>query len=537
MVNEIYTQLQLPNFYAKSVSASRGILPQKSKKNNLDLYNHFLHYDRGDYLADIEQYGLEQTWMFICDYLLQYGEKKPFLYIENFGEMYEQGLAISNKHLKKENGQYYTPRDVSLLMADLLLDEQGENVCDVACGTGNLILAYLEKIGKRKAHELLKSGRIYLYDEDAIALRICKTSLLVKYGNEFESKIHAICGNFLHSSVVLPSNSKVISNPPYGGGKEQLKSLSLQHVKEIYAAFLEKIARQSMAAVVITPFSFISSSTFYPLRLVLNARGGEIFSFDNVPGNIFHGKKQGIFNTNKSNSVRAAITVIHSLPERGFKVTPLIRFKTEERTSILNKEILKQFLPSKKQFISHCNTQFCKCDPRLEDIYAAWLKVSQSHCLEELTVSGGPYLLAMPNTCRYYTTACIEKMERKGQILLYFDDLQKLYYVFCLLNSSFAYWYWRMFDGAITYPRGLLLKLPVFFHQLSAENHLFFQQQALDMIDKTAAFKITKQNIGIQENIKYPVEYRNKINQYILDIMQLPISAEIFDVVHANKAL
>ena len=128
-------------------------------------------------------------------------------------------------------------------------------------------------------------------------------------------------------------------------------------------------------------------------------------------------------------------------------------------------------------------------------------------------------------------------MERKGQILLYFDDLQKLYYVFCLLNSSFAYWYWRMFDGAITYPRGLLLKLPVFFHQLSAENHLFFQQQALDMIDKTAAFKITKQNIGIQENIKYPVEYRNKINQYILDIMQLPISAEIFDVVHANKAL
>ena len=63
---------------------------------------------------------------------------------------------------------------------------------------------------------------------------------------------------------------------------------------------------------------------------------GFIVSFDNVPGNIFCGRKHGIFNTNTANSVRASITVLKKDDAlKGFKVSPLIRFKNEEREKLL----------------------------------------------------------------------------------------------------------------------------------------------------------------------------------------------------------
>ena len=84
---------------------------------------------------------------------------------------------------------------------------------------------------------------------------------------------------------------------------------------------MEKIFTQSRSAVVITPFSFISGKKFYSLRKEMCDIGnGFIVSFDNVPGNIFCGRKQGIFNTNTANSVRAAITVFNKSNKlKGFK--------------------------------------------------------------------------------------------------------------------------------------------------------------------------------------------------------------------------
>lgn len=74
---------------------------------------------------------------------------------------------------------------------------------------------------------------------------------------------------------------------------------------------------------------------FIRLRRKMDEIGGTIFSFDNVPGNIFKGKKYGIFNSNTANSTRAAITILDP-HKKGYLVSPFIRFKTEDRTAILN---------------------------------------------------------------------------------------------------------------------------------------------------------------------------------------------------------
>jgi type I restriction-modification system DNA methylase subunit len=53
------------------------------------------------------------------------------------------GLAEENKIEKKNAGKYYTPDDVAIIMAQYLLELPGDNICDLCCGTGNLIFAVL----------------------------------------------------------------------------------------------------------------------------------------------------------------------------------------------------------------------------------------------------------------------------------------------------------------------------------------------------------------------------------------------------------
>ena len=143
----------------------------------------------------------------------------------------------------------------------------------------------------------------------------------------------------------------------------------------------------------------------------------------------------------------------------------------------------------------------------------------------------------MPNTCRYYTTASNKKINRSGQIILHVDNEQIFNYLFCLINSSFAYWFWRLYDGGITYPNRLLMQLPVFLHRLTSNDNEFFKNIANEMINNANNFKITKNNVGIQENIKYPRKYRDLINERFLRILDIDVDFKIFDIVHSNMSL
>lgn len=501
----------------------------------------FENYSFDYYIEDIEASGLENTWTNICEYVLTYGENTDFLMVKNFGEMYEIGLAIQDKQQKKENGQYFTPDDVAIVMSEWLDSLEGENLCDVGCGTGKLILTYLDYIGKDRALKLLNEGKLYLYDIDAVALKICKTAILLKYGKELKDKIHDISGDFLSSRIQLPQNCKVISNPPYAAiqqiGLYWRNTRVLNDSQELYSVFMEKIIKDSLSSVIITPYSFISGSKFYSLRTVMNQYNGEIYSFDNVPGNIFCGKKHGIFNTNTSNSVRAAITVVRKNNSEGFRLTPLIRFKSAERKNLLQCNVLESYLSPERQKISQDKPMYYKCFKELQPLYNRVVEKAGKHILAELVSKNGEYILSMPNTCRYFTSATSGKMNRNGQITLHFDDEKKFNYVYCLINSSFAYWHWRLFDGGITYPISLLLKMPVIYNALSEEDHAFFKEVVKEMSEKANDYIVKKKNVGIQENIKYPRQYRDRINQRFLDILNLKVDNSTMDLIHSNMAL
>ncbi len=493
-----------------------------------------------DYIFDIETLGLEKSWTNILSYVLNDGNNK-FLSTENFAELYEIGLAIQDKYAKKESGQYYTPDDVATVMSKWYKDLQGEAICDVACGTGKLILTYLDIIGYEKARSLLQKGLVYLFDNDKVALTICKTILVCKYGRDIENKINAIYCDFLSKDITLPNNCKVISNPPYSSVNTVSDTWESTEVakktKELYAIFMEKIIAQSKCSVIITPYSFLGGNKFYSLRKIMNRYNGFVVSFDNVPGNVFCGRKHGIFNTNTANSVRAAITVVENKTDiKGFKFSPLIRFKNEERAALFDTHVLESFIDEKYQIVNNDSTMYQRCVKSLSDVWTKWNTISKK-ILKNYISQNGEYTLSMPNTCRYFTTASSGIMNRNGQIVLSFNDKHIFDYIFCMINSSFVYWYWRTYDGGITFPKGLLLNMPVFYDKLTDEDIQFFDEMADIMIECANKYTVTKNNVGVQENIKYPRWYRDKINRRLLDILECNISEKEFDIIHSNMAL
>ena len=499
-------------------------------------------YTLDEYKADVLDSGLKPTWEKICAHVIAKGEdREGILQVANFGELYEIGLALVDKDSKKSNGQYYTPSDVCKIMAEWFEKCTGEVICDVGCGVGNLILGYFDHIGKDRALEILNEGRLHLYDIDEVALLICVKSLAIRYGKEVERMINVHQGDFLDTKLHLPKSCKVITNPPYASVGVIPESWPQTDIicdsRELYAAFMEKIIRESAASVIITPYSFIGGKMFYSLRRLMNNYNGFVVSFDNVPGAIFCGRKHGIFNTNTGNSVRAAITVVQNINGlKGFRFSPLIRFKAVERERLLRCDVLETFIGEKYQTVDIHHTMFAKCDRRLDDILDSWLKASDTKlgmCLSSV----GKYELFVPNSCRYFTSAASKRLTRKGQISLRFPDENIFYYAFCMINSSFAYWHWRLYDGGITYPKGLLLDLPMFYKRLRVEDKAFFKTTANEMIETADKYLVTKNNVGVQENIKYPREFRDKINQRLLNIIGIKKDARIFDIVHSNMAL
>ena len=477
-----------------------------------------------EYHSLINEKGLKGAWEKILTDIFP----NEFFAPDRLGGLYEDGLAYENKIEKKAMGKYYTPIDVAEVMAQYLLELPGENICDLCCGTGNLILAVLNTMGQEQATQMLENGNIYLYDIDITAMQICKAILTYQYGTCAEH-INIIDGDCLSTDIHFPPNSKIISNPPYGRQESlaQLNYTCAKTTKELYVAFMEKMLKEKVPGVIITPHSFLGGNTFKTLRTELNDCGGRIFAFDNVPANIFKGKKFGIFNSNEANSTRAAITIIEP-DKKGFQVAPFIRFKSEDRTTVLTHSFLNELLPSTVQ----CNKDdiLYRIEKGTEEVVANW--ISQKKTLNSL-LSSTPteYKMDVPNTCRYFTTGASRTLSRSGKMTLYFKDEQSFYLGYAFINSSLCYYWHRMCNGGVTYPVTLLKAMPIF--GTVTDNLKTFCDK---MISEEEQYIVLKKNAGAyQENIKFPMDYHKVLNGLLLQ--QINVAPGTLLRVHANSCV
>lgn len=434
------------------------------------------------------------------DYLL----KNDF----SIAEEYEEYLAEKNKNDKKKNGQYYTPQDVSIWMAEKFCDIwKGQLIIDPCCGCGNLIVEVIKKL--KLSWEEVKQ-KVVLFDIDETALFISKVVIAKQYGIKDFVEIEQIKSYnedfllFAKNNNFL--NSLIIANPPYGkcDNSSYKDSYQTANLKNWYPLFLEAFAKYSDGFVAITPQSFLGSGKYKTLRGVLSdKKEGNIWAFDNVPSNIFIGKKKGVFNTNTNNSVRAA--VIQSINgNRGFKISPLIRWKIEERNQLFNY--------ADKHLSNLCwsgQESWGKIPVFLENFYSEYMKKSGLK-VQNLVSNSGEYSLYIPTTPRYFTSASCKKLNRSQQLELRFKTKKDRDAVYLLLVSSFAYAWWRFFDGEITLTKTMVLNMPV--PQSALDNYKIAQ----NIQKKEDQYIVCKMNAGKKnENIKFPKETISYLNNIL----------------------
>jgi hypothetical protein len=405
-------------------------------------------------------------------------------------------------------------------------------------GCLNLVLAYLASIGEEAASSLLSSGRVWLYDSDPVAMDACVAAIAIAYGTGAASCVHKVAGDFLDSSVRLPDDCKVISNPPYHRIRGILPSWdvteALMQCRDLYGAFMEKIVSQSVSSVIITPYSFIGSRKFSALRWVLDRHSGFIVSFDNVPSAIFNGRKKGVFNTNTANSTRAAITVTDNKGEAGYRVSPLLRFSASERGRLLDCGVLEGYLGKARRLDGPHG--YPKCYAPLEPVLDMWNAASDARFGDLVRVrDNGNRSICMPTTCRYYLSGTVKDLVRSGKRTYWIADGACCDLVYAYANSSFAYWHWRLYDGGVTYPAGLLEDMPVVSSlpdDLAQELHGIVEE----MIAAEESHLVYKMNAGRpQENVKFPASYRERLDSVLLRAIGSSASPRDFDWIRLHS--
>jgi len=495
-----------------------------------------------DYYYDLlDKYDLSGTWNMIIKELKEHtvdSLNKTFLKFDDIGELYEIGLAHTNKIEKKELGKYYTPTDVAYIMSELLLENTNiESLVDVACGTGNLIVEVIRQIKEKNLFDIIsfiKEGNLYLYDLDGVAIKICIAKIELILGEPLKKYINVTKGDFLNKNVKLPKNSTVITNPPYSliktYKKSWFKSEVLEQSRDFYAGFMDKIIDSCKNAVVVSPQSFLVSDKFSILRDKLGSNFyGEIFSFDNVPGTLFNGRKHGIFNTNNANGVRASISSIKRNGHQGFRLSHLIRFKTDQRNDVIKLDFLRSKLGDTVQDLKVPLKVFKELEPFIHQINNSD-KVYMSDLLEEdINKQDERYKINVSTSARYFTVATVRDLDRNGVYFVYAKDEKSFKLVYGLLSSSYVYMWWRFFDGGILFSKRWLLRTPVMIETINKTEELITLVD--EMIQNESNYLSYKKNAGkAQESVKFPVKYRNKLNKILFKDYH-----QYFGLLHRNN--
>lgn len=374
-----------------------------------------------------------------------------------------------NDDKKKENGVYYTPEDISLVMSSRTkLFDDGKGVwLDPCCGLGVLAIT-LASIQDNPIEFI--QNRLVINEKDETQLNIALSNFQEKFGvvpRHFNE-------DFLDYNFDI---DYIIMNPPYFKYKES----------DIYAYFIEKACKTTKGFISINPTSFTNGVKFQKIRRsLLEYPSLTIYHFDNIPGQIFEDAK-----------VRVSILIAHKNTEER-KTTGQIRWKCKLRQGMIEN------LDSKLSDAIFNENIFYKTFPNTVQY------IHSEERLEDYLVSNSEFPLFVSNSPRYFISASSQMMDRTGQIKIYLKDSDSFKKALIMLNSSYLYWWWKICDSSLSLTKKTLVSLPWVNFE--------YNQEIIDRILQSEQInKVYKKNAGkLQENIKHPKDLISKLNSLFL---------------------
>jgi hypothetical protein len=505
--------------------------------------------------ALLHQYGIRQAWVNILATRIKHSspsfkyilETSIFrgattldsdlldgLSIGEVGVLYEYSVAYVDQASRKDNGQYFTPDDISKFMVKEALSFPEGVWLDPCSGIGNLSW---HLVNSQTDKEEFLANRMVLSDKDELALAIARVLFTLSFQSKRENLYNEIENSFVvldflsvaesrestlfgsSSLNSIPSHDFVLVNPPYLGLKQEDKRFETSKCKDLYAYFLENIIKTSAGFVAVTPQSFTNAGKFRSLRALMlrNFSFLKIYAFDNIPGNVFYGVKFGSTNSNVANSMRASITVASKVG-KGHQITSLLRWRTSERKALLSKANLFLSTPGFSEEF------FPKVSSCLSDLYMGTKSLPRFEAL--LSNTQTPHALFIPSAPRYFISALKKAVSRSSMKTLYFRTESDMNVAYLLLNSSFMYWWWRVRDGGMTLSLETICSLPLPSFETD--------KTLIDALERSERENVVyKKNAGaMHENVKHDLRLVSQLNALVM-----PEFCERLILTHENSEL
>ncbi|NCC55616.1 MAG: type I restriction-modification system subunit M, partial [Erysipelotrichia bacterium] len=125
------------------------------------------------------------------------------------GDAYEYLISHFASDAGKKGGEFYTPSEVSTLLAKLVEPKEGEMIYDPTCGSGSLLIKASKEIGS-------KNFRLYGQEKNGQTQALCKMNMflheindaVIEWGDTIRNPLH-LQDNLLKTFYV------VVANPPF----------------------------------------------------------------------------------------------------------------------------------------------------------------------------------------------------------------------------------------------------------------------------------------------------------------------------------
>lgn len=449
------------------------------------------------------------------------------LQMDERGVLYEFSLATVDRAARKSSGQFFTPDDVARFLADRAARFPDGTWIDPCCGVGNLSF-WLAK-AQRDPRGFV-AGRLVLVDRDPLALRIACALLATEFALDAAEYSALVARSRVADALSdgfrddPPAFDFAIMNPPYVVVPRDDRFRSAES-RDLYAYFIERmldLAGPAGGVVAISPQSFTSAAKFAEFRRMLGElERMDVYCFDNVPDNVFRGIKFGSQNSNRVNSTRAAVVVGRKgSGAQRHRITPLLRWRSHERAQLFARadDFLAELQWDQER-------AFPKVEAGLVPLHAEMLAADDT--VGDLAVAEAtPYPLDVPVTPRYFLSAVKRVLDRGHVHRLHFPTAAARDRAYVALNSSLAYWWWRVYEGGITISKSTLASIPV--PLVDAPPDLVAALEASE-----AENVVVKRNAGRpNENVKHPWRLLRRLNQAVA-----PGFVDALLATHANSHL
>lgn len=134
--------------------------------------------------------------------------------LDIIGNAYEFLIKMFASDAGKKAGEYYTPPEVSQLMAELVDPQEGDEICDPACGSASLLM----KCGAR-VREKYGTRKYALFGQESIGSTWSLAKMNLFLHGEDNHRVE--WGDTLRNPLLLDSNDTlkhfdvVVANPPF----------------------------------------------------------------------------------------------------------------------------------------------------------------------------------------------------------------------------------------------------------------------------------------------------------------------------------